>query len=215
MRTPQWTWVGPFVAQVLCLIVAVTAVCAAAEAQQIVGSEDDADSLQLTELPGLLDAAAVRERLHSGLTNSFVFEVSLRMEGRWRPTGGGRIDLRWELWDELYLIEVFGWDGARSRHTARTLEGLKEWWRSARIPVLANRNVDDGDTVRVVATFVPFSAAEERSAEQWLVESAQSQSRSSDNNSGVLQVLVASSIARDAVLTRRWEARVTRRDPGG
>ena len=214
MRTPQWTWVRPL-AQVLCLMVSVTAVCVGAEAQQVVGSEDDADSLQLTELPGLLDAAAVRERLRSGLTNSFVFEVSLRTQGRWRPTGGGRIDLRWELWDELYLIEVFGCDGARSRHTVRTLEGLKEWWGSVKIPVLANRNVHDGDTVRVVMTFVPFSAAEERSAEQWLVESARAQDRGARTSSGVLEVLVASSIAREAVLERRWEVRVQRRDAGG
>ncbi len=130
--------------------------------------------LTLVALPEILSREEVRPHLGSGLTTSFVLDVEV-IDARGRSfRGAGRIDVRYELWDEVYLIRLYGAGGARYAPAARSFEELQAAWRGVRLPIASAGSADRTAgpwRVAVALSVVPFSQSEQRDAQKWLNDS--------------------------------------------
>lgn len=172
--------------------------------------------VRLAALPPVLDRPAVREQLASGLTTSFVLE--LREPGLLaRTVGAARVDVRYELWDEVYLVAAAGADGALRHLRFPDFPALAAWWRRPELVVAPASAAGGERRLRLRLRVIPFSASEQRDAQAWLTESladprggaaektddaAEEAGRPLDH---LFRVLLATSIARGTLLEEEWE----------
>lgn len=179
----------------------------------------------LSGLPPLLDRAEVRKQLDSGLTATLAFDVRTTGASPEKIRGGARVDIRYELWDEIYVVTRIDASGKRERLRFDSFDKLGRWWREARLAVLPlPRSIGQGSgqetgqwTSSVWLRVIPFSQAEQRETQRWLSESmagegegssgavAQSLEDRPTSLSQVLQLLVATSIGRPALLEQEWK----------
>ncbi len=180
--------------------------------------------LHLVSLPQILDLTEVREPLASGLTTSFVFEVTARDGAGGKSTGGAVVEIRYELWDEVYLVMALGARGVRQRTTLASREQLLDWWRTLDLTVADAGGLAPSAAwqARVRLAVLPFSSAEQRDAQRWFSRSLDSTEpgagdASVGEASDVLNLLIATSIARDSALSFDWRLAVpaSARGPGG
>jgi hypothetical protein len=170
----------------------------------------------LAGLPPLLDRADVRKQLESGLTATLAFEVRTTGASPEKLRGGARVDVRYELWDEVYLVTRLDISGKRERLRFDSFEKLGRWWREARLPVLPAPRSSSNWQAEVRLRVIPFSQAEQRETQRWLSESmagdgdgsAGAVSQALEDRpasfSRVLQLLVATSIGRPALFEQEW-----------
>ncbi|MEO8382775.1 MAG: hypothetical protein ABI779_24165 [Acidobacteriota bacterium] len=148
----------------------------------------------------------VARQLTSGLTTAFVLRVEQR-----KLSGGARVEIRYDLWEETYLITVLEFDG-RIRKAKVAAAKLAEWWRGAALRVL--RTEDPSESVETRLQVLPFSAREEADTERWLSESvgaspkknATTDPRSSAN--ALLDAIIGTSVQRRPILEFRWSLRI-------
>jgi len=185
----------------LVLLAAAAAMNAAPRARM--GSGGDLEIL----LPDtVLSRKEVTRQLTSGLTTAFVLRVDQR-----KLSGGARVEIRYDLWEETYVITVIEFDGSIRKARIESAK-LAEWWRGSALRVL--RAGTPLDSVQARLQVLPFSAREEADAERWLSDSvstspkknAATDSRSSA--SGLLDVIIGTSVQRRPILEFRWTIRV-------
>jgi hypothetical protein len=193
-------WVGLFIA---------ARVTAAGEGPAL---ERSAEGVALTRLPPLLRNGEVRQHLGTGLTTTLAFEVRL---GGGRARGGARIDIRYELWDEIWLVTRADTLGRTQRARFPSFEQLESWWRDLRLDVLPARAAPGPAEVRL--RVIPFSQSEQLDAQRWLSRSLAEESGEPGRIAGVrnepsddlLQLLLATSIGRPPLLELRWKLAVS------
>ncbi len=167
----------------------------------------------LTDLPPILADDAVRKHLTTGLTTSFDFRLGPR-----RQQGGGmpaaRILVRYELWDEAFLVTAVA-GGPVEQRTVASFDELLAWWRDLRLEVEAAAPAG-GSTVPLTVDVAPFSRAERDDAQAWLSRSldragrspAEELERSADEGAGrlaeVLHLLLATAIERRPLASYRF-----------
>ena len=129
------------------------------------------DVLVVLSLPDVLSREEVTPHLASGLTTSFVLEASVK-DSRGKVTRGtGRIEIRYELWDEAYLVRSLGPSGVEAYDPLPSFDALRKAWQELRVPVAVAGSLDRTATpwtVEVALSIVPFSQAEQRDAQRWL-----------------------------------------------
>jgi len=179
------------------------------------------DKLILTALPLILSDAQVRPHLTTGLTTTFAFRVTV-LTGGGKLVGGSQVEIRYEPWDEIYHVAVMGIDGRIERHTVASFGDLSEWWKTLRLGVLDARHADwsAASEARITVAVVPFSQAEGDDTRRWFSESLERASRSSAEEIArsaedgpeplgrALNLLIATSIRRRALLSYRWTVAV-------
>ena len=197
------------------LSVLLGAALSAAAAEEPRVTLDSAGRLAISRLPALLTEAEVKRHLDSGLTTSLVFQG--RPQGTPR-SGAARVDVRFELWDEVYLVTVIDGTGRVESSRHESAERLVEWWSEVEI-VLASFAGGDrpAGQARVSLAVVPFSQAELIDTQRWLAESI-GQSRAGSRGgrrgaSGAVAVLIATSMQRRAVRTDVWSVPIDRAKP--
>jgi hypothetical protein len=170
----------------------------------------------LAGLPSLLQREDVRKQLDSGLTATLAFEVRTTGASPQKLRGGARVDVRYELWDEIYLVTRLDASGKRERLRFDSFDKLGQWWREARLPVLPLPRAPGPWQAEVRLRVIPFSQAEQQKTQRWLTESmagdadgsAGAVSQALDDRpvsfSQVLQLLVATSIGRPALYEQEW-----------
>jgi len=170
----------------------------------------------LTALPPILADDEVEPNLTSGLTSSFVIQLSGRDRNGGKLAGGARVQVRYELWDEVFHTATLDVAGHLERRTATSFAELAEWWRSLRLAVLEPPDLSPGAGIRITIDLVPFSRSEQDDAQRWFADaldhsghsSAEELSQSADESPGrltqVLHLLMATSIRRRALTTYRW-----------
>lgn len=174
----------------------------------------------LSGLPPLLDRAEIRKQLDSGLTATLAFDVRTTGASPEKLRGGARVDIRYELWDEIYVVTRLDASGKRERLRFDSFDKLGRWWREARLAVLPlPRSIQQETgqwTSSVWLRVIPFSQAEQRETQRWLSESMAGEGEGSAGAvaqaledrpaslSQVLQLLVATSIGRPALLEQEW-----------
>jgi hypothetical protein len=188
---------------------------------------DGSGRVTVSSLPAILDDDEVERHLDSGLTTSFAFRA--RLPGPVKD-GAARVDIRYELWNEVYLVTVI--DGAgeldESKHESR--EKLAAWWSSVEILLAAMASSSNaegneassppgnglGAQVRLSLAVVPFSQAELVDTQRWLTESigqAQGGARAGRGGgaSQAVGALIATSMQRRAIRSMSWSLPIVRR----
>lgn len=174
----------------------------------------------LSGLPPLLERAEIRKQLDSGLTATLAFDVRTTGASPEKLRGGARVDVRYELWDEIYIVTRLDASGRRERLRFDSFEKLGRWWREARLAVLPQpRHLGNRTgpwTTSVWLRVIPFSQTEQRETQRWLSESMAGEEGSAGavsqaledrpaSLSQVLQLLVATSIGRPALFEQEWK----------
>jgi hypothetical protein len=177
---------------------------------------DGEGRLIVSRLPAILDDEELKRHLDSGLTTSFVFQV--RRQGPVEP-GAARVDIRLELWDEVYLVTVIDGEGRLESSQLASAETLSEWWSDVEIvlSIPAAEGTSSGSQARVSLAVVPFSQAELVDTQRWLTESigqAHGGTRVGRGSGGSRAVgaLIATSMQRRAVRSMTWNLPVVRRE---
>jgi hypothetical protein len=198
----------------LCLLVVAAVAAWAAEGQPRV-LVDAGGRLVISGLPQLLTDAEVKRHLDSGLTTSLVFQGGPQGATK---SGAARVDVRFELWDEVYLVTLVDGEGRIESSRQASAEALAEWWSEVEIVLATTVGVGprSGGQARVSLAVVPFSQAELLDTQRWLTESigqARSGSRAArgGEDNGAVGVLIATSMQRRAVRTLVWNIPIERR----
>lgn len=179
-------------------------------------------ALLVSGLPDILSRPEVRPHLQTGLTTTFAIRVTATDETGAKVKGAGRIDLRWELWDEVFLTTMAGSAGRARQESLPTPERLAAWWRGLEIPAAAGLAPGGRWQVKVELSVIPFSRSEQRDAQRWVSDTlgegargggasppptpGQPQVDSGPALGGVLDLLIVTSIKRPNVATYVWTA---------
>jgi hypothetical protein len=161
----------------------------------------------------------VKPHLTTGLTTTLFLRVTATDDEGRKTQGGGKVDIRWEPWDEVFLTTWTGIDGRSHPESLPSFERLVAWWRQLRIPATSVAALGSGEPwdVRVEVRVVPFSEAERRETQRWFSDSIgqpPSQREAGDRNRATaadpqplnraLDLLIATSIQRRSLATYRW-----------
>lgn len=186
------------------------------------GLELDPDGrLVLHSLPAVLAEELVRPHLTRGLTATFLFRVDPQGLRIRRQGSGARVEIRYELWDEVFHVAAGTADGAVDRRELDSFGELELWWRDLRLVVAGATYLDGLDPpprrqARVELDLVPFSQAEQIDAQRWFSDSldeaaksgAEEVAESAEQPAGTLDrtfhLLMATSIRRPALVSYRW-----------
>jgi hypothetical protein len=173
---------------------------AAAEPPNLIA---DADATRIRIAPELFDEPAVARRLRSGLTTTLRIELVARTGPKRR--GGARVGIRWDLWDERWIVQVFEFDGKRERTILPPGTGLASWIgaRTWRVAPPAN----DPSPWTVELEVLPFSSSEEEDARDWASRgTAMAPKGDLDESSDFrfLDLILGTSIRARPLLRYRW-----------
>ena len=167
--------------------------------------------LVLTGLPPILADEGVKEHLTTGLTTSIYFRPA-------KIAGAARVDIRYDLWDEVFHLAAAGL-GERIEHAeAASFEDLLAWWQRLRLVLADGRQLGEPrpKKLRVTADVVPFSQAERSDTQRWFSESIDQASQSgtaevgrageepTETLSRTFNLLLATSIRRRALASYPW-----------
>lgn len=169
-------------------------------------------------LPDVLSRPEVRPHLTTGLTTTFIVRVTASDETGSKVKGGGRIDVRWELWDEVFMTNALGAAGRVRSESLPSFERLVTWWRGLEIPVAAGLAPGARWQVKVEVSVVPFSRSEQREAQRWFSDSLGEEARPAPRgqaptqvepgpaSNSLLDLLIVTSIKRPNLATYVWTA---------
>ena len=209
-RTPPWA--------LLLLLLAPAALGAAPATPPAPALEAARDGVALSRLPPILGDEEVRKQLGTGLTTSFAFEATARGEAG-KLKGAARVDVRYDLWDEIYIVTRIDASGHAARVTLPSFERLAEWWRDARL-ILIRGPAAGAATVDVRLKVIPFSQAEQLETQRWFSQALSAEKSGSagavsdavedqpESFSQVINLLMATSIGRPALLEYAWKLAV-------
>ena len=147
--------------------------------------------------PSMLEESAIRKQLDSGLTT--VFLIVARERGT-KNSGAARVEIRYDLWDEVWIVRKIEIDRRPEQQRLTTFDALTKWWRNTtRIFASAANRV----TLDVELRVLPFSAAEGKDARDWISKSGGVASASSGSG-GIVDALIGTTIAARPITTYRW-----------
>ncbi|HEX2222853.1 MAG TPA: hypothetical protein VHN15_01460 [Thermoanaerobaculia bacterium] len=168
-------------------------------------------------LPDVLSRPEVRPHLTNGLTSTLVVAVTVTDGQGGKARGGGRMDVRYELWDEAFFVSSVGADRKLRLETLPSFERLVGWWRGLELPAVAPDRLSASQPwrVQVRVSLVPFSESEQEDAQKWLSDSVAGGKSSAEQTSAsaresperlgnVLDLLVATSIQRRPLVSYDW-----------
>lgn len=185
-------------------------------AAQAPAIETAREGLILSRLPTILNEAEVKKQLETGLTTSFVFETTARDALGAKTKGGARIDVRYDLWDEVYVVTRVDASGRAVRTPPLSAAKLAEWWREARLVVIRPPAAGRARSVQVRLRVIPFSQSEQLEAQRWFSQALSAEKTGSagavseavedqpESLNQVLGLLMATSIGRPALLEYQW-----------
>jgi hypothetical protein len=174
------------------------------------------EGLELSHLPPILADAEVRKQLGTGLTTSFLFEAAAKGGVGGKIPGAARVDVRYDLWDEVYIVTRIDAAGHAVRTTLPSFERLAEWWRNARLVVVRSPAAHTARRLEVRLRVIPFSQAEQLDTQRWFSQALSAEKSGSagavseaveDQPESFIQVinlLLATSIGRSALLEYQW-----------
>ena len=144
----------------------------------------------------VLQDKTVRKQLGSGLTTTFI------VSARQRETGmitAARMEVRYDLWDEVWLVKRVEFDGKTDRHRFTSVDALEKWWRA---PVRLFSSNAARVALQVEVNVLPFSAAEEDDARAWITKSGGVGTAS--GGGGLVDALLGTTISAKPITSVRW-----------
>lgn len=158
-----------------------------------------------TALPAsILSDAAVKKQLGSGLTTTFLLAVHQRPAN---TRSAARLEVRYDLWDEIWLVRKIEFDGRSERQRLPSVDALEKWWRA---PLRVASAGGDRVTMDVRLSVLPFSAAEGEDARQWISKSG-GVATAGAGAGGLVDALIGTTIAAEPITTYRWNVELSLR----
>jgi len=181
------------------------------------------DGAILIRLPASsLTGDRVKTQLRSGLTTAFVLVMKGRDSEDHERKLGARVEIRYELWDENYIVVVIDGTGRRESRTIDSYAHLVDWWSRSPILLGAPSPLRQSGAVAVSLEMVPFSPEEEADTQRWLAHSLNTSSSraasgqgaaSPQPSEGLLDIIIGTAIHRQAILSFHWDVRVEASPP--
>lgn len=157
----------------------------------------------LVALPdSILKEAEVRKRLASALTTTFLLKARVRGA---TEQGAARLEIRYDLWNEDYQVRRVEANGHATAQTVAAAQ-LQAWWRT---PVFLTTVSAPRSTIDLELIVLPFSAAEEQDARQWLSKSGGA-GRPDTPADGIVDALIGTTLNARPIVSYRWSAEVVR-----
>ncbi len=204
-------------ARILGLTLIVGLIGVAAWGQPVVRNEPSGHTV--LGYPLVLKDEEVERHLKSGLTTTIAIVVE---DERKELIGGVQIDVRYELWDEVFKISLLDSYGRGSTFMLDSEDALETWWGELAVPV-DTQDSTPLSKLRVKLTIIPFSRSEQAEVQRWYNDAVHRGGRSRGSREGALGggdaldhvfgVLIATSIQRRPLKTYLWEIDVPRGDP--
>jgi hypothetical protein len=144
----------------------------------------------------ILQDASVRKQLRSGLTTTFLFVTRQR---EIKGASVARIEIRYDLWDEVWIVQKIEHDRKSERQRLASLEALEKWWRTP-LRMLATKA--SRVALQIDLSVLPFSAAEEADARQWITKSGGV--GTSSGSAGLVDALIGTTISARPLTSYRW-----------
>jgi hypothetical protein len=151
----------------------------------------------------ILQDANVRKQLRSGLTTTFLLVARQRET---RIASGARIEIRYDLWDEVWIAQKVEFDRKSERQRLTSLDALEKWWHTP-LRVLATNA--GRLALQVDLSVLPFSAAEEEDARQWITKSAGV--ATGGGNNSLVDALIGTTISAKPLTSYRWNVELSLR----
>jgi len=186
---------------------------------------EEGGGLTLTHLPAVLDHQEIRRQLDTGLTTTFLIKVHVRDAGGKQARGGARVQIRYELWDEIYQLAAQGFDNKLIRADLKSFEALQERWHTLALLVLQTQHGNRPSPearIKVELDVIPFSRSEQQDTQRWFSESIERSGQGNAENAGrvseersetlgeVFNLLMATSIQRQAIMDFQWQVPLSR-----
>lgn len=170
----------------------------------------------MLQLPSsVIESAAIRSQLASGLTTAFVIRTNAADSAGRQLKGGGRVDIRFELWNERYIVDTLEISGRRERVIRESWPQLVEWWTRSPLAVLQFQGTPPR-TMQARLDVLPFSAREEDDARRWLSQPQNDAARGESGAPaarGILDMVIGTSLRRRPIVTHRWNVPVQKTTP--
>ncbi|HYC60789.1 MAG TPA: hypothetical protein VEK79_14600 [Thermoanaerobaculia bacterium] len=144
----------------------------------------------------ILQDATVRKQLRSGLTTTFLIVARQRDT---RAVTGARIEVRYDLWDEVWIAQKVELNRRGERQRLTSLDALEKWWRT---PVRLLSTKASRVTVQVDLSVLPFSAAEEEDAREWISKSGGVGTEG--GSGGLVDALIGTTLSAKPLTSYRW-----------
>ena len=139
----------------------------------------------------VLQDKTVKKQLGSGLTTTFL--VVARQNNN---VSGARIEIRYDLWDEVWIVRRVEFDGKSDRQRIPSADALEKWWRT---PVRLFATSAQRVALQVDLNVLPFSAAEEDDARQWITKAG-----GVGSDTGLVGALIGTTISAKPITSFRW-----------
>lgn len=154
----------------------------------------------------ILEKSEVKKQMASALTTTFVIVARVRESPR---PSRSRIEIRFDLWDQVYLARRVEMGRAVEQRRLASLTELRQWWRT---PLHVLDVEGSRATIDLQLLVLPFSAAEEGDARDWLEKSG-GVGTDQTPGAGVVGAMIGTTIQAKPIATFRWtvEAAETRR----
>ncbi|HEV7766742.1 MAG TPA: hypothetical protein VGQ76_17205 [Thermoanaerobaculia bacterium] len=144
----------------------------------------------------ILQDANVRKQLRSGLTTTFLLVARHRDT---KVVSGARLEVRYDLWDEVWIVQKIELDRKGERQRLTSLDALEKWWR---VPLRMLSTKASRVAFQVDLSVLPFSAAEEEDARQWITKSGGV--GTGGNTGGLVDALIGTTISAKPLTSYRW-----------
>lgn len=176
-------------------------VAASAHAQPMPSFSAQPGGVVAAVLPAaILSRADVRKQLGSGLTTTFL--AVTRQRGT-EMVSASRLEIRYDLWDEVWLVRRVELGRRSEQQRLTSMEALEAWWKTP-LRLIALRG--ERASLQVEMSVLPFSAAEESDARQWISKSGGVGTAA--DSSGIVDALIGTTIAARPITSFRWTAEV-------
>lgn len=150
----------------------------------------------------VLEEESVRKRLSSGLTTTFL--VKARHASH---LGGARLEVRYDLWDEAWVVTRVDYQRVIQRDRLSSREALEAWWR-APLRILATS--EPRISLRLELDVLPFSAAEEDDARAWISKSG-GVGTAGGGGGALVNALIGTTLNAKPVTSFRWNVELSLR----
>jgi hypothetical protein len=202
------------------LLTAALLLSGAASAEERPTLRPGLQGLTLAHLPAVLSEPTVARHLDTGLTTVFLLAVEAR--GEPKLAGAADLAVRYDLWDEVYAVGGRDAQGDRPATRLSSRAALLDWWRGLVLVVApADPSPPLPREARVTLQVLPFSQAEQRDAQDWLLRSFRGPDRApavtptADSRPlprepvrDFYRAMLASSIGRRSLITYSWTVSV-------
>ena len=150
----------------------------------------------------VLQNASVRRQLESGLTTTFLLSARHAGDG-----GGARLEVRYDLWDEVWIVRRVDLDRTIDRQRLPSREALEKWWRT---PLRLLRTDAARIGLKLELDVLPFSAAEGEDAREWISKSG-GVGTAGGGGGALVDALIGTTLTAKPITSFRWDVELALR----